>query len=66
MTTEKGNEPLSESRRKKIFLALVDAQDQKMNVAQSRKLMVERFKVTDSEVRQIEAEGVENQWPPLG
>lgn len=65
MTTEESNEPISEFRRKKIFLALVDAQDKKMTVAQSRKLMVERFKVTDSEVRQIEVEGVECQWPPL-
>jgi len=65
MTPDKGKEPLSESRRKKIFLALVNAQDQKMDVAQSRKLMVERFGITDTEIRQIEEEGMENQWPPL-
>ncbi len=58
-------EPLSESQRKAIFLDLVNAQDQNIAVAQSRKLMVERFNVTESEVRQIEREGMENQWPPL-
>jgi hypothetical protein len=65
MTQENGIEPLSEARRKEIFLALVDAQDQKMDVAQSQKLMVERFNVTENEVRQIAREGMKNQWPPL-
>ena len=66
MTLENGKQPLPESRRKEIFLALVDAQDRKIAVAQSRTLMMERFHVTESEVRQIELEGVDNQWPPLG
>ena len=65
MTPLNGKEPLSESRRKDIFLALVEAQDQKIGVAKSRKLMVERFGVTESDVRQIEREGIENEWPPL-
>jgi len=63
--TENGKELLTESRRKEIFLALVNAQDQRMDVAQSRKQMVERFGVTESEVRQIEREGMDNHWPPL-
>ena len=66
MTLQNGNEPLSESRRQEIFLALVDAQDQKLGVAKSRKLMVECFGVTESAVCQIEREGLDNQWPPLG
>jgi hypothetical protein len=66
MTPDKGDPTLTDSRRKEIFLALVDAQDQKMDVAKSRKLMVERFGVTASEIRQIEKEGMDNQWPPLG
>ena len=65
MTPDKGKEPLSEHRRKEVFLALVNAQDQKMDVAQSRKLMAERFGVTESELLQIELEGMEKQWPPL-
>ena len=59
-------EPLSEERRKELFLALVDAQDHDMSVAQSRTLMAQRFSVDESEVRLIKREGVEMQWPPLG
>ena len=65
MAQDPGNEQLSEERRKEIFLALVDAQDQKMDVGQSRKLMIERFGVSERQVRQIERERLERQWPPL-
>jgi hypothetical protein len=57
--------PLSEERRKEVFAALVDAQDHEMNVPQSRKLIAERFGVTEAAIRQIEREGVDQQWPPL-
>ena len=60
-----GCEQLSEDRRKEIFLALVDAQDHEMSVAQARKLVIQRFGVSESQVRQIEREGLELQWPPL-
>ncbi len=66
MTQDNGNAQLSEDRRKELFLALVDAQDHEMSVAQSRTLMAERFGVNESQVRQIEREGMELQWPPLG
>jgi hypothetical protein len=58
-------EPLSEPRRREIFEALVDAQDHDMTVAQSRKLIRERFSVTESQLRQIEEEGLDREWPPL-
>ena len=57
--------PLSEAYRKEIFEALVDAQDHEMTVAQSLKLVAERFGVTEGQVRQIEREGLDNNWPPL-
>ncbi len=57
---------IPENRRKEIFFALVHAQDHGTDVADSRKLMVQRFGVSESQVRQIEREGMENQWPPLG
>ncbi len=66
MTEDLSDQQLTETRRKEIFLALVDAQDHDMDVARSRRLMVERFGVSDSQVRQIEREGMDNQWPPLG
>jgi hypothetical protein len=56
---------LPEARRKEIFLALVEAQDQELSVVQSRKVIAERFGVTDDQIRKIEREGLEQQWPPL-
>ena len=66
MIQEREQGQLSEDRRKEIFLALVDAQDQEMGVAQSRSFVVQRFNVSESRVRQIEREGMDNKWPPLG
>ena len=66
MIQDFGCEQLSEDRRKELFLALVDAQDHEMSVAQSRTLMAQRFGVSEGQVRLIEREGMELQWPPLG
>jgi len=65
MTESTTDQQLTETRRKEIFFALVYAQDYGIDVARSRRLMVERFNVSESQVRQIEREGMENQWPPL-
>jgi hypothetical protein len=65
MTESTSDQQLTETCRKEIFLALVDAQDHEIDVSHSRRLMVERFGVSESQVRQIEREGMENQWPPL-
>jgi hypothetical protein len=54
-----------EARRKEIFLALVEAQDQDMGVARSRKVIADRFGVTESLVKMIEEEGLRLEWPPL-
>ena len=62
MIQEIEHEQLSEDRRKEIFSALVEAQDQEMNVAQSRSFVVN---LCESQVRQIEREGMDNKWPPL-
>jgi hypothetical protein len=59
------NENLPETTRKEIFQALVEAQDQDMTVAQSRQHVAERFGLSDAQVRQIEREGIDAQWPPL-
>lgn len=65
MAQGNGTDPLTESRRMEIFSALVDAQDHEVGVEQSRRLVAERFGVSESEVRQIEREGLDGQWPPL-
>ena len=59
------DKPLPEPRRKDIFLALVEAQDHGMSPAESRKVVGERFGVSEGQVRQIEREGLDNSWPPL-
>jgi hypothetical protein len=58
-------EPLSDEKRKEIFLALVTAQDQSMGVSQSRHYVAERFGLAEGQVREIEREGLDNNWPPL-
>jgi len=55
----------SEPCRQEIFLALVDAQDHEMPVAESRRVIASRFGISEGAVREIEREGLENNWPPL-
>jgi hypothetical protein len=57
---------LSLEQRKQVFLALVEAQDSRMTVPESRKVVAERFELTDEQVRKIEQEGLDGEWPPLG
>ena len=59
------DKPLSEEQRKEVFLALVDAQDQDMDVVESRQHVAARYGISDGQVRQIEREGLDNGWPPL-
>jgi hypothetical protein len=65
MTQDNEGGPLREDRRKEIFQALVEAQDGAMDVAESRRLMVRRFEISEGQVRQIEREGLDRKWPPL-
>jgi hypothetical protein len=65
MAQTPGEEHLPEDRRREIFLALVDAQDRELGVVQSRRLIAEKFGVSEGQVRQIEREGLDRQWPPL-
>ncbi len=65
MSQDEATEGLSETKRKEIFLALVEAQDQEMSVSKSRQLIIERFGLTDAQIKDIEREGLDNQWPPL-
>jgi hypothetical protein len=57
---------LSQEERMEIFPALVQAQDREMTVPQSRKTVAERFGVSEQQVCQIEQQGLEGNWPPLG
>jgi hypothetical protein len=65
MSQDEAAERPPEARCKEVFLALVEAQDRDMTVAQSRKLVADRFGLTERQVRAIEREGLDRQWPPL-
>jgi hypothetical protein len=56
---------LPEDRRKEIFRALVEAQDQNATVAGSRKTIARRFGITERQLLAIEREGLDGTWPPL-
>ena len=59
-------EPADETTRRMAFAALVEAQDEGMSVADSRRAVAERFGMTEAEVAAVEREGIQRQWPPLG
>ena len=57
---------LTLQQRREIFRTLVDTQDMGlMTVAQSREHVSKQFEITDAQLRQIEEEGLEKEWPPL-
>jgi hypothetical protein len=49
-----------------IFLTVVQAQEERMTVLQARKVVAGRFGVCEQQVRKIEQEGLDNNWPLLG
>ena len=49
----------------KIFQALVAAQDMVHNVRKSYEIITEKFDITESQLKQIEDEGLDKEWPPL-
>ena len=60
------NKPLTEAERKEIFLALVKAQDEgEMTVQESRQAVGREFGVSEGQVKAIEREGLDGDWPPL-
>jgi hypothetical protein len=57
---------LTLQQRRDIFHTLVTTQDLGlMSVAQSREHVTKQFDITDAQLRQIEEEGLEKEWPPL-
>ena len=57
---------LTDDVRKAIFAALVEAQDRGVTPARSRVVVGEHFRIPDHLVAEVEAEGVDRDWPPLG
>jgi hypothetical protein len=62
---DEADKSLTQEQRMELFLALVEAQDGEMSVEQSRRATAERFGVSESQVRKIEREGLDADWPPL-
>jgi crotonobetainyl-CoA:carnitine CoA-transferase CaiB-like acyl-CoA transferase len=56
---------LTLDRRKEIFRDLVQTQDVVSNVPRSRQMVAKKFGITEGQLKQIEDEGIERQWPPL-
>src|SRR6516165_5174094 len=56
---------LTQQQKKEIFLDLVKSQDEGLNVRKSYQMLTERFAITEAQLRQIEDEGLDKQWPPL-
>ena len=57
---------LTVQQRKDIFHDLVNTQDAgDLSVAESRQAVTKRFGITEAQLRQIEEEGLEHEWPPL-
>jgi hypothetical protein len=57
---------LTIQQRKEIFHTLVSTQDLGiMSVAQSRQQITKQYEITEAQLRQIEDEGLDKQWPPL-
>ena len=56
---------LTLQQRQEIFYDLVMTQDVVMNVRKSYQMVTEKFEITDAQLRQIEDEGLDKEWPPL-
>ena len=60
------SEDLPEPRRRELFAALVAAQDSGLAVRASREAVVARYGVDYETVCEVEEEGLDKAWPPLG
>lgn len=56
---------LTVDERREIFHDLVTTQDEVRNVPQSRKLITQKYGISDAQLRKIEEEGINREWPPL-
>jgi hypothetical protein len=57
---------LTTQQKKEIFHALVSTQDLGlMTVSESVQHVAKQFEITEAQLRQIEDEGIDAEWPPL-
>ena len=56
---------LTLQQRRDIFRDLVATQDLGMPVRRSYQIVTEKYDINDVQLRQIEDEGLDKEWPPL-
>lgn len=56
---------LTLQQRQEIFHTLVLTQDEGLSVPRSRQVVTEKYDITEAQLRAIEDEGIEKEWPPL-
>jgi hypothetical protein len=56
---------LTKQQKRDIFREQVSVQDLGNPVRRSRELVSEKFEISESQLKEIEDEGLEEQWPPL-
>jgi hypothetical protein len=56
---------LTLQQRQEIFHDLVLTQDMVADVPRSRQIVTERHDITEDQLRSIEEEGLDKEWPPL-
>lgn len=57
---------LTTQQRQEIFRALVVTQDMGlMSVPESLQHIIKQFEITETQMRQIQDEGIDKEWPPL-
>ena len=56
---------LTQQQKQEIFKDLVMTQDVVTNVRKSHQIVTEKYEITDAQLRQIEDEGLDKEWPPL-
>jgi hypothetical protein len=56
---------LSTEEKMEIFSHLVATQDTVQDVRKSKEMVTEHFSISEEQLRAIEEEGLENEWPPL-
>jgi hypothetical protein len=56
---------LTLEQRRRVFRELVTAQDAHLGVAASRQQVMAEFGLEEDQLRAIEDEGIDKEWPPL-
>ena len=57
---------LDGAKRREVFAALVKAQDDGLGVKKSRAAVAAQFGIDAGTVAEVEDEGLDGNWPPLG